>query len=124
MSFATSRRARNDPALPRTPLMFDPDTRWAYGGSLDRVSRLVEIASGETIDRYFRDHILGPLSMNDTGFTITENQRARRQAFMSARPTAHCSEAFGETDGAESIFRRRRHLFHGAGLSRPCFGRC
>jgi methyl acetate hydrolase len=69
--------ARNDPALPRTPLMFDPDTRWAYGGSLDRVSRLVEIASGETIDRYFRDHILGPLSMNDTAFTITENQRAR-----------------------------------------------
>ena len=38
--------ARNDPALPRTPLMFEPDTRWAYGGSLDRVSRLVEIASG------------------------------------------------------------------------------
>ena len=69
--------ARNDPALPRTPLMFDPDTRWAYGGSLDRVSRLVEIASGETIDRYFRDHILGPLSMNDTTFSITENQRAR-----------------------------------------------
>ena len=69
--------ARNDPALPRTPLMFDPDTRWAYGGSLDRVSRLVEIASGETMDRYFRDHILGPLGMNDTTFSITEKQRAR-----------------------------------------------
>ena len=69
--------ARNDPALPRTPLMFDPDTRWAYGGSLDRVGRLVEIASGETIDRYFRDHILGPLGMNDTAFSITEKQRAR-----------------------------------------------
>ena len=39
--------ARNNPALPRTPLMFDPDTRWAYGGSLDRVGRLVEIVSGQ-----------------------------------------------------------------------------
>lgn len=70
--------ARNDPALPRTPLMFDPDTRWAYGGSLDRVGRLVEIVSGQNLDRYFHDHILGPLGMNDTAFVLTEKQRARQ----------------------------------------------
>jgi CubicO group peptidase (beta-lactamase class C family) len=69
---------RNDPALPRAPLMFDPDSRWAYGGSLDRVGRLVEIVSGQNLDHYFRDHILGPLGMNDTGFLITEKQHARR----------------------------------------------
>jgi methyl acetate hydrolase len=69
--------ARGDPALPRSVLMFDPDTRWAYGGSLDRVGRLVEIASGKTLDRYFHDHILGPLGMSDTGFEITDSQRAR-----------------------------------------------
>jgi CubicO group peptidase (beta-lactamase class C family) len=68
---------RNDPALPRMPLMFDPDTGWAYGGSLDRVGRLVEIVSGKTLDRYFRDHIIVPLGMKDTGFTITEQQRGR-----------------------------------------------
>ncbi|MBR0692287.1 beta-lactamase family protein [Bradyrhizobium lablabi] len=71
------RAARSDPALPRSVLMFDPDSRWAYGGSLDRVGRLVEIASGQTLDRYFHDRILQPLGMNDTGFTITEKQRAR-----------------------------------------------
>jgi CubicO group peptidase (beta-lactamase class C family) len=69
--------AHGNPALPRMPLMFEPGERWAYGGGLDRVSRMVEIASGETIDRYFRDHITGPLGMSDTGFTITEKQRAR-----------------------------------------------
>src|SRR6202035_751968 len=69
--------ARNKPALPRTPLMFDPQTRWAYGGSLDRVGRLIEIVSGKTLDRYFRDHIAGPLGMKDTGFSVTEQQRAR-----------------------------------------------
>lgn len=69
--------ARPDPALPRSVLMFDPDSRWAYGPSLDHVGRLVEIASGLPLDRYFRDHILRPLGMNDTGFTISEQQRAR-----------------------------------------------
>jgi CubicO group peptidase (beta-lactamase class C family) len=69
--------SRNNPALPRTPLMFDPGARWSYGGSLDRVGRLIEIASGKNLDRYFRDHILGPLGMKDTGFSVTEAQRAR-----------------------------------------------
>ena len=71
------RAARSDLALPRSVLMFDPGSRWSYGSGLDRVGRLVEVASGKPLDRYFRDHILRPLGMNDTGFTITEPQRAR-----------------------------------------------
>ena len=76
--------ARGNPALPRMPLMFEPGTRWAYGGSLDRVGRMVEIAGGQSLDRYFSDHITGPLGMNDTGFSITEKQRAR-QASLHVR---------------------------------------
>lgn len=77
-------RGSKDRDLPRMPLMFEPGARWAYGGSIDRVSRMVEIASGQGIDRYFRDNITGPLGMNDTGFTITEKQRAR-QALLHRR---------------------------------------
>jgi methyl acetate hydrolase len=69
--------AHGNKTLPRRPLVFDPDTRWAYGGSLDTASRLVEIASGRSIDRYFREHITGPLGMKDTDFNITEQQQAR-----------------------------------------------
>lgn len=69
--------AHSHPALPRKPLMFDPGDKWAYGGSLDQVGRLVEIASGKALDRYFRDHICGPLGMNDTVFSIDGKQRAR-----------------------------------------------
>src|SRR4051794_22081715 len=76
--------ARNNPALPRRPLMFEPGTKWAYGGSLDHVGRLVEIAGGTSLDRYFREHITEPLGMNDTAFTITEKQRAR-QASLHTR---------------------------------------
>jgi CubicO group peptidase (beta-lactamase class C family) len=76
--------ARGNPALPRRPLMFEPGARWAYGGGLDNVGRLVEIAGRQNLDRYFRDHILGPLGMNDTAFVITEKQRAR-QASLHVR---------------------------------------
>jgi CubicO group peptidase (beta-lactamase class C family) len=68
------------------PLMFEPGAKWAYGGSIDRVSRMVEIASGQGIDKYFRDNITGPLGMVDTGFVITEKQRAR-QARLHRRGT-------------------------------------
>jgi CubicO group peptidase (beta-lactamase class C family) len=71
-------RAKKGKDLPRMPLVFEPGAKWAYGGSIDRVSRMVEIASGQGIDRYFRDNITGPLGMNDTGFTINERQRARQ----------------------------------------------
>lgn len=69
--------AGRDPRLPRKPLMFEPGTKWSYGGGLDRVGRLVEIAGGQSLDGYFRDHITGPLGMNDTAFEITDKQRAR-----------------------------------------------
>jgi methyl acetate hydrolase len=76
--------ARSNPSLPRMPLMFEPGSKWAYGGGLDRVGRMVEIAGGQSLDRYFSDHITGPLGMSDTGFSLTEGQRAR-QASLHVR---------------------------------------
>jgi CubicO group peptidase (beta-lactamase class C family) len=68
-------------------LLFEPGMGWAYGGSLDNVGRMVEIASGQPLDRYFRDHITGPLGMNDTGFSLSEKQRAR-EASLHVRETS------------------------------------
>jgi len=79
--------ARGKPDLPRMPLMFEPGARWAYGGSIDRIGRMIEIASGQNLDRYFRDNITGPLGMVDTSPTITEKQRAR-QANLHRRGAA------------------------------------
>jgi methyl acetate hydrolase len=76
--------ARRNPAFPRMPLMFEPGSRWAYGGSLDRVGRMVETAGGQSLDRYFSDHITGPLGMSDTGFSLTGKQR-ERQAILHVR---------------------------------------
>ena len=70
--------ARQRALLPRSPLMFDPGTRWQYGTNIDWVGRIVEAVSGERLDEYFRKHILGPLGMADTGFVVSPAQRARQ----------------------------------------------
>ncbi len=78
--------ARGRPELPRMPLMFEPGTRWAYGGGLDLVGRMVEIAGGQPLDRYFRENITGPLGMVDTGFSISKQQRAREACLHVRNP--------------------------------------
>ena len=60
-----------------TPLLFDPGDRWEYGISIDWVGKMVEAVSGQKLDRYFQDHIFGPLGMTDTAFKLSASQRAR-----------------------------------------------
>lgn len=60
-----------------TPLLFDPGERWEYGINIDWAGKMVEAASGERLDVYFRENILGPLGMRDTSFARSPSQRAR-----------------------------------------------
>lgn len=69
-------RTRENAAL-RAPLLFDPGTRWNYGINIDLAGRLVEIASGQRLGAYLRDHVTGPLGMRDTDFAMTPQMRSR-----------------------------------------------
>jgi CubicO group peptidase (beta-lactamase class C family) len=60
-----------------TPLLFDPGDRWDYGISMDWAGKMVEAVSGQKLSRYLRDHLLGPLGMDDTAFFITAAMRER-----------------------------------------------
>lgn len=60
-----------------TPLLFDPGDRWEYGIGIDWAGKMVEAASGQKLDRYFQENLLGPLGMKDTSFKIAPSQRAR-----------------------------------------------
>jgi CubicO group peptidase (beta-lactamase class C family) len=62
----------------RMPLVFDPGERWEYGVNIDWVGLIVEAASGQKLDAYFREHIFSPLGMRDTGYVTTPEQRARQ----------------------------------------------
>ncbi|MBN2123886.1 MAG: beta-lactamase family protein [Deltaproteobacteria bacterium] len=59
------------------PLLFDPGERWEYGINIDWVGKIVERVSGQTLDRYLDQNILGPLGIKDTSFKITPSMRTR-----------------------------------------------
>jgi CubicO group peptidase (beta-lactamase class C family) len=56
--------------LVQLPLAFQPGTSFRYGLSHDVVAHLVEIMSGQPLDRYLRENLFDPLRMVDTGFYV------------------------------------------------------
>jgi CubicO group peptidase (beta-lactamase class C family) len=58
------------PRLGGVPLDFQPGTRWAYSATAawDTLSRVIEIVSGTTIDRFVKQRIFDPLEMKDTTY--------------------------------------------------------
>jgi len=52
------------------PLIFAPGTDWSYGISTDVLGRVVEVASGQTLDKFFQERIFAPLEMTDTAFYV------------------------------------------------------
>lgn len=74
------------PRLAQVPLDFQPGTRWTYSllAGMDTLSRIVEIASGQTYDRFLAQRIFEPLGMKDTGFFVTPD-RASRVATLYGR---------------------------------------
>ncbi|MCA6296326.1 MAG: beta-lactamase family protein [Phenylobacterium sp.] len=62
------------------PLLHDPGEAWSYGIGIDWAGLAVEAASGQRLDAYLAEHILGPLGMTDTGFAPVDTSR---------RATAH-----------------------------------
>ena len=54
------------------PLLADPGTTYIYGINTDWLGKVVEAASGVTLDVAVKEGITGPLGMNDTAFQIAE----------------------------------------------------
>jgi CubicO group peptidase (beta-lactamase class C family) len=70
--------------LAALPLAFQPGSRWNYGVSTDVLGRVVELISGQPLDRFFAERIFGPLEMRDTFFAVPAG-RAERLASCYAR---------------------------------------
>lgn len=72
-------RLMNDPtrtlaevidALSEIPLAFQPGSRWHYSVGIDVAARLIEVLSGQSLQRFLDDRILTPLNMTTTGFEV------------------------------------------------------
>jgi len=67
------------PRLGGTTLEFQPGSRWTYspGAGFETLGRIIEIASGTPLDRFFRTRIFDPLGMKDITFWPTDAQWPR-----------------------------------------------
>lgn len=87
------------------PLLFNPGTRWGYGVSHDVLGRLVEIWSGQSLDKALSSLVFEPLGMTDTGFWVDAARGSRLAALYAIGPNdrAVAVPAPGVTDGPPAI---------------------
>ncbi len=68
------------------PLLFQPGAEWTYSVATDVLGRIVEVASGQTLEQFFTDEIFRPLGMHDTSFGIPADRRGRLARLYLATP--------------------------------------
>jgi CubicO group peptidase (beta-lactamase class C family) len=68
------------------PLLFEPGREWNYGVSTDVLGRVVEVASGQSLDDFMRTRIFEPLGMSDTAFYVDEAEHDRLAALYIPSP--------------------------------------
>ena len=72
--------------LAQVPLRYEPGDSWLYSYSTDVCGALVERLSGQKLDQYFQQHILGPLGMHDTAFHVDASKADRFAANYERGP--------------------------------------
>jgi CubicO group peptidase (beta-lactamase class C family) len=63
--------------LSKLALLYQPGTHWEYSMSTDVLGRVIEVASGMTLDKFIEDRITKPLRLGDTGFEVSADKKDR-----------------------------------------------
>ncbi len=95
------------------PLDFDPGTSWNYSVGTDIAGVIVARLSGQRLGDYFREHITGPLGMDDTGFLVPPDQAHRLPPAYAWHPTEKMKLA--DKAGADSGWALSRKFESGGG---------
>ncbi|MDQ1443658.1 MAG: hypothetical protein QOI20_122, partial [Acidimicrobiaceae bacterium] len=96
------------------PLLFQPGSEWNYGVSTDVLGRVVEVASGQSLDQFLAERIFEPLGMTDTGFWVDEADADRLGPLYTPSPVDRKAvrlDALGD-----AAYRRPACLSGGGGL--------
>lgn len=90
----------------KLPLRFDPGTHWNYSVSTDVLGRLVEVVSGQSLDKFIQERILDPLGMRDTSFHMRADLDKRLGALYipDEKGKATRNDEFGEAARGEVTF--------------------
>lgn len=118
------------PKLANVPLDFQPGTLWRYSGQagFDVLSRVVEVVSGQTYDKFLQERLLGPLNMPDTGFYAPAGKAARVVTMSESTPnglravartdsTVYFSGAGGMMSTAEDYLQFAQMMLNGGELN-------
>ncbi|GAA0934065.1 serine hydrolase domain-containing protein [Pseudonocardia zijingensis] len=68
------------------PLLFEPGTEWNYSVATDVLGRIVEVVSGQRLDRFFAEEVFAPLGMDDTAFHVAADEVERLAALYMRNP--------------------------------------
>lgn len=98
--------------LARLPLAFSPGERWKYSIAADVCGHLVEVISGRRFDDYLDEHVIAPLGMVDTSFSVPAEKLARFAA--NYRATAEGGLALVD-DPYDSAYAAAPSLLSGGG---------
>ena len=101
-------------ALAKAPLVFSPGDRWNYSNSTDVLGRVVEVASGMSLDQFFQTRIFGPLGMKDTGFHVPAESVDRLMACYRRDPVSGVI-SLADPGGAASAYAKPPNVFSGGG---------
>lgn len=63
--------------MSKVPLAHQPGEVWEYSMAVDVLGRVVEAASGMTLDKFVAERITQPLGMTSTGFYLPETEKGR-----------------------------------------------
>lgn len=105
-------------SLARLPLGFSPGSKWNYSFAIDVLGRVIEVASGMTLDRYLDSELFRPLAMRNTAFHAT---RAMDGHIMPAYARGTDGKLHAMAPLLSAEFTAEGKLFSGGGglLSTP-----
>ena len=101
--------------IAKLPLVFSPGERWNYGHSTDLLGRVVEVASGQTLDVFFRERIFEPLGMVDTDFFVPEAKLDRLMACYAKDPVTGKVTMSDPAGAASKAYKTQPKLLNAGG---------
>jgi CubicO group peptidase (beta-lactamase class C family) len=122
-------------ALAELPLVYQPGERFNYGHSIDVLGFVAARVLGTDLHRAMREQLFAPLGMDDTGFWVPPEKRARLakfyvstqpgqftpqsvDSFTADQPMAYASGGQGLVSTAGDYLRFARMLMNDGGLDR------
>ena len=101
--------------LDAVPLRYQPGTDWHYSFGTEVLARVLEVASGQTLDVCIAEKVCKPLGMIDTAFFVPEEKR-HRLAEVYGRNLQVVAAPQPGTRGAYTFDKLPKFLSAGGGL--------